>query len=115
MAMMMVCFASGHRIACSVFITIALVCLGSGCRFIVSEPLPDFVSKNIDVRDLPETVKSAFFQAHPNAVVEKVESSSFKRKVLEYRITFTSREGGHNQVLFDMSGQPVAPPGTFRP
>jgi hypothetical protein len=92
-----------------------VVCLGSGCRYIVSEPLPDFVHERIEPSGLPENIRQTFSRDHPDSTIEAVETSSFKRKIQEYRITFSTTQGAHGLAINDSSANPVNPPRTFRP
>jgi hypothetical protein len=98
-------------------VTLLLVCvwLLTGCRYIISEPYPAFTYGTVAPEKLPRPVMRAFAAAHPDRLIERVETESFKGSVQEYRIWFRSEQGRSDSLIFDPEGQPVVAPARFIP
>jgi len=90
------------------------VSLSTGCRYLVSEPSPTFVTKETKISNVPENVMKPFRSNNPDARIVKVETSSFKAKPMQYRITF-NLDKQQRQVIYDSQGTVVEPPGLFKP
>ena len=79
------------------FIFIALS--GMGCRYILSEPLPAVVRSSASVEQVPDRVLAAFVRARPSAVIERIETNTFKGKVVTYEFFYRDVTGQHTLSL----------------
>jgi len=87
----------------------------SACRYGVSEPYPAFVQSTTSADRLPALVRKAFVSLHPDAIIEDVETSSFKGKIQKYRISFRTSATTEAQDVFTSDGERVFSLGSFPP
>jgi hypothetical protein len=82
--------------------------------YIISEPLPAFVYSDIEPDQLPAPVKAAVYSSHPDAFIEKVETSSFKGRIVEYMVYYRTSGGSSTNMVLNPDGSEVQGYGTLR-
>jgi hypothetical protein len=96
-----------------VLLCILIALSGMGCRYILSEPLPDVVKGSASVQQVPDRVLASFVRAQPTGVIDRIETYTFKGKVTSYQFFYRDGTGLH-ELQLDRDGEIMAQREVFR-